>query len=431
MENMDSNPEIDLCLSGGGFRAALFHLGSIRRLNEFGLLANLNVISSVSGGSILNGLLASKWSELEIDASGVISNFDEKIAAPMRKFCSTDIRTPVLLGTRLNPFNWKKLASDYFSVSAGYLAERMDTLFQSRHLSNVPPPGNRTPRFVFCATNVRTGACWHFHAGTQGRMGDFYTGYCDSGWVKIGAAVASSAAFPLGFSAYQLKISDEHSLTRIDPWGKEQPISTKRQHEYQAEVSDIHLLTDGGVYDNLGVEPVWKREALLVSDAGSPFASVRANRQFVIPRLLRALDISMAQVGALRKRWLVDQFVTKHKRGALWQIDTILEDFGLPDSKGYSSAIRLLLQGVRTDLNQFSEGEIASLENHGYSLADAAMRSRAKALWPHTSAPFCWPSEKWSNENETGIAEILCKSGDRRILEGIGSYLFGRNESYM
>jgi len=428
---MDESPEIDLCLSGGGFRAALFHLGSIRRLNEFGLLANLSVISSVSGGSILNGLLASKWSELEIDASGVISNFEEKIALPMRKFCSTDIRTPVLLGTRLNPLNWKKLASDYFSVSAGYLAERIDTLFQGRQLLDVPAPENRTPRFVFCATNVRTGACWHFHAGAQGRMGDFYTGYCDAGWIKIGAAVASSAAFPLGFGAYQLKIPDEHALTRIDPWGKEQPISAKRQHEYQARISDIHLLTDGGVYDNLGVDPVWQREALLVSDAGSPFTSVKANRQFVIPRLLRALDISMSQVGALRKRWLVDQFANKHKRGALWQIDTIPEDFGLADSKGYSPAIRLLLQGVRTDLNQFSEGEIASLENHGYSIADAAMRSRAKTLWPNTSAPFSWPSEKWSSENENMIAESLRKSGDRRILEGIRRYPFGQTENYM
>jgi hypothetical protein len=47
-----------LCLSGGGFRAALFHLGAVRRLNELGSLATLDSVSSVSGGSILAAHLA-------------------------------------------------------------------------------------------------------------------------------------------------------------------------------------------------------------------------------------------------------------------------------------------------------------------------------------------------------------------------------------
>lgn len=49
---------IGLCLSGGGYRAALFHLGALKRLNEFGILAKLRTISSVSGGSISSGLSA-------------------------------------------------------------------------------------------------------------------------------------------------------------------------------------------------------------------------------------------------------------------------------------------------------------------------------------------------------------------------------------
>lgn len=51
---------IGLALSGGGFRATLFHLGAIRRLHELGILPNVTTISSVSGGSILNGFLASR-----------------------------------------------------------------------------------------------------------------------------------------------------------------------------------------------------------------------------------------------------------------------------------------------------------------------------------------------------------------------------------
>src|SRR5205809_1428603 len=78
-----------LCLSGGGFRATLFHLGVVHRLNELGVLAKLSTITSVSGGSILNGVLATRWSRLRFDASaGVYTNVEEEIARPAREFCS-------------------------------------------------------------------------------------------------------------------------------------------------------------------------------------------------------------------------------------------------------------------------------------------------------------------------------------------------------
>jgi NTE family protein len=43
---------IGLCLSGGGFRAMLFHLGGFVRMNELGLLAELDRVASVSGGAL-------------------------------------------------------------------------------------------------------------------------------------------------------------------------------------------------------------------------------------------------------------------------------------------------------------------------------------------------------------------------------------------
>jgi predicted acylesterase/phospholipase RssA len=51
---------IALCLSGGGYRAMLFHLGTLWRLNEFGLLFRLQRISSVSGGSITGAILGAR-----------------------------------------------------------------------------------------------------------------------------------------------------------------------------------------------------------------------------------------------------------------------------------------------------------------------------------------------------------------------------------
>src|SRR5689334_14065819 len=78
-----------LCVSGGGFRAALFHLGALRRLNETGLLSKLTTISSVSGGSVVSGLLAKVWSELAKDrdpVSGVFRTFEALCEKPLRKF---------------------------------------------------------------------------------------------------------------------------------------------------------------------------------------------------------------------------------------------------------------------------------------------------------------------------------------------------------
>src|SRR6476619_6040666 len=81
------NPGIALCLSGGGFRATLFHLGAVRRLNEFGMLSRLEVITSVSGGSILNGILATRWARLECGDDGVFTNFKNEIGDTVRRFC--------------------------------------------------------------------------------------------------------------------------------------------------------------------------------------------------------------------------------------------------------------------------------------------------------------------------------------------------------
>jgi NTE family protein len=60
-----------LCLSGGGYRAMLFHLGALWRLYELGLLRTIKRISSVSGGSITAGVLGLNWSKLSFDPAKI------------------------------------------------------------------------------------------------------------------------------------------------------------------------------------------------------------------------------------------------------------------------------------------------------------------------------------------------------------------------
>jgi NTE family protein len=81
----DVEPGIGLVLDGEGFRAALFHGGALRRLNELRCLPRLSRVSSVSGGSIVAGLLGVRWADL------AVANLDEQVIEPLRAFCERPI----------------------------------------------------------------------------------------------------------------------------------------------------------------------------------------------------------------------------------------------------------------------------------------------------------------------------------------------------
>ncbi len=67
---------IGLALSGGGFRANLYHLGMVRFLRDAGLLSKVSHITSVSGGSIFAAHLVLNWDRY----NGSPSEFDAAAA---------------------------------------------------------------------------------------------------------------------------------------------------------------------------------------------------------------------------------------------------------------------------------------------------------------------------------------------------------------
>src|SRR3954467_11223399 len=79
---------VGLCLSGGGYRAMVFHLGALWRLNELAWLPKLDRVSSVSGGSITAGALGLKWGQLDFSASGMARAFTQEVVAPIRKLAA-------------------------------------------------------------------------------------------------------------------------------------------------------------------------------------------------------------------------------------------------------------------------------------------------------------------------------------------------------
>src|ERR1700704_1173584 len=136
---------VGLSLSGGGYRATLFHLGAIRRLNDFGILPKLTTVSSVSGGSILNGFLASR---LPAPLANGIADFDKSASEPMRQFCSLDIRRWLALEAFI-PGTHK---------SSGLAKQYDQHLTGNKLLKDIPA----APVHVFCSTNLAYGVNWMF-----------------------------------------------------------------------------------------------------------------------------------------------------------------------------------------------------------------------------------------------------------------------------
>ena len=178
-----------LCLSGGGYRAMLFHAGVLWRLNELGVLSRLARISSVSGGSITAGVLGHRWKHLSFDASGVATNFAPEVIAPIRNLAAVTIDAWAIGIGALNPF-----ATIGDEVRDAYGKH----LFGAATLQDLPD----SPRFVINATNVQSGALFRF---SKKYLGDWRIGLVMSPSVSLATAVAASSAFPPVLSPVALK----------------------------------------------------------------------------------------------------------------------------------------------------------------------------------------------------------------------------------
>jgi NTE family protein len=389
-----------LCLSGGGFRAALFHLGSLRRLNEAGLLSRMETVSSVSGGSIVNGLLARAWPRLRPDASGVFTNFFEEVEEPARAFCSTNIRNGPLVWSRLSPLNLKRFLWDKESatnvLADVYAEERCLGDLRLQHLTDVREAGG--PDFVFCATNFQTGANFVFNSRVAG---DWKIGYTRARTLRLADAVAASSAFPVAFPP--LVLGFDPALDKF------QRGALKGCPEY-AEITRHVLLTDGGVYDNLGLEPVWKNHRVVFcSDGGAPYGLAPDPWTSAAPRLSHSNDIINNQARAVRKRWLISSYEKKVYGGAYWGLSTDVRSYDA-GAEGYRGRALELLAKVRTDLDEFSEGEQLVLMNHGWAVTKAALVKH----YPQAPAP---PGEPPSRAllDSPEQAELAILKSDRHL----------------
>lgn len=357
-------PGTALAVSGGGFRATLFHLGSLWRLNELGLLAKLKVITSVSGGSIASGYLGYRWKALQFDTAGKATNFTTMVVDPLREFCSGNYDI------------WASLAGALPFVSGGdIVASRYrKKLFGDATLQDLPDEG-QAPRFIIYATSLQTGVSVRF---SKTFLRDYKVGKIANPTVSLAEAVAASSAFPPMLSPVNID-------TRRAQWIQEEG----NVHFGNPKLMKTMALTDGGVYDNMGLEAIWDRyETVLISDAGAPFDLEPSPSSIWLKLAMRVIDIAGEQSRALRKRWMVQEFIAGRRKGSYWGIGTRINNYELGDALTRDNTRTACLAGVRTRLNKFSEAEQCQLINWGYALADAALR---KHVLPGGPGPGKWP----------------------------------------
>lgn len=368
--------EMGLALSGGGMRAAVFHLGVLGRLASEGLLENVVFVSTVSGGSLGTGLVYSlagnRWPTSEEYLT------DVKVRAK-RLITTVDIQRAAL--TRLFWKPWRLITPGRW---ANILSEVLGQRWNMRGtISDLP----EKPRWIVNATSYETGKNWRF---TPHRMGDYEFGYVSNPPVSIADAVAASAGYPLLIGFLSLDTADYN-------WWRFEDGSTSVTQPHKPEHQRVHLW-DGGVYDNLGVEALFKigrglrpgYNFLVVSDASTALDT--GKRYLIVQQARRLLAIAMDQIRSLRTRTIFHHFARDPGSGVyLLMAKTAreaLSDANIPDN-----VIEEVVTGCMSDqkareaarfsttLRKVSESDFDGIYRHGWEVADCNLRAHRPDLF--------------------------------------------------
>jgi NTE family protein len=353
------DPGIALCLSGGGYRAMLFHLGSLWALNDHRYLQKIDRVSGVSGGSIIAAHLGLTWNALNFQ-NGSAVNFVETIVKPIRRMASKTLDVRAVLDGIFSTG----------TISDKLIAAYDKELFKKKTLQDLPD----RPRFVINATSVQSTALFRF---SKPYIWDYRVGQIANPTVRVSAAVAASSAFPPILSPVRLDLS---SFTFVPGSG---------QDLQQPPYTETAVLTDGGVYDNLGLETAWKRfKTILVSDGGAKTAAEKKPAANAVQHSLRVNSLIDNQVRSLRKRHLISSFNMKTRSGAYWGVRSDIAHYAAPGALPAPFAKTVLLAEVPTRLADVEAELQERLINWGYAITDAAMR---KHVDPSLVAPAGFP----------------------------------------
>ena len=366
--------KIALALSGGGHRAGAYHLGVLKYLASIQKLEAVEALSTVSGGSIIVAEIMTstatvskgrpEWPSSEVFMEHVLKQSRERIVE--------DNLELDFIKKMISPSNWLKLGH-----RANLMGQSLKKLWSISHsIADLP----NKPAWIINGTTNISGCRWEVRSGNgNASMGSEDLGYADAANFRIADAAAISAAYPGAIGPFKLDM-DHFSFTAAEV-GSEDLIGT------------VHL-SDGGIYDNLGLEPLFDprteqlREALgadylVVSDAGSGIKRKKLPAFWrPIKRILRLVDIITQQVRSLRLRTLFPYLKRHPEKGVYIPIgmsfqsiceeleqqgDCIPEVFEKYEFLSQSDVIKA--KNTATTLGSLSEADTDRLIQHGFESA--------------------------------------------------------------
>lgn len=379
---------LGLAFSGGGTRAAAFHAGMLLRLAHGDALEHVTALSTVSGGSLGVALVMSQAAMTWPSSH----QFREDTFAKVRNILvSRDLFSLSLIAR--SPTTWHMLGSRAHLL-AYFLRARWGV---GAKLADLPI----TPKWSINATSLTTGKNWRF---SRNEMGDWKFGRHYAPGVALAEAVAASAAVPYVIGALQIELPC-NGWYDIDP-ATEQP-SRKRDAPAERRVR----LWDGGAYENLGLEALYKPDGrlfgcdtVIVSDASGPLAAF--SDSVGIRGLLRGnlgsprlFDIGADQIRALRSRMFMRDVISGHVDGALIRMGNSVRDIDAKSGRDRQLEHRQDWQAdyhvaaawrYPTHLRALGADELDRIARHGFECTDATLTAyKPKILacslsWPET-----------------------------------------------
>jgi len=347
-----------------------FHCGVLQWLAERGRLGDISHISSVSGGSLFTGLVfqLGNW-EWPSDET-----YCADIKPRIRALLTQSSLQAVALRRLLRPKNWRYLLSRA-NILSETIASHWGIVVSLRYLP-------AKPVWSVNATTAENGKRFRFK---QTGCGDYEIGYADAEGFKVSDAMAVSAAFPGWIGPFAIRTAD-FAWQRREAWNDPPESAAKVTPPFPR----LHLY-DGGIYDNLGMEPLFETgsrsfkggiNSLVVSDAGAPLARNPLGRALNPFRVWRVADIALEQTRALRIRvWI--EFLQSHPEcGMYLQLGAhapgLVKKYAANNPEGATALLKeswLDREEVDraaaepTSLGRLTPGAFDRLERHGYETA--------------------------------------------------------------
>lgn len=421
-----------LALSGGGFRASLFHIGALAALAEQNRLKDLEVISCVSGGSILGAFYYLKLKEIletsvddeigENDYVSMIREIEEEFLAGIQKNLRmrvfSSFRSTVRMMTDKNYSRTHRLGELYEQylyqpLLKKALGRRRRPSASPEHRGEAPmrmrdlrifPKGeagfnigtdnwkriNKVPQLILNATSVNTGHNWQFTATFMGeppgniltdidvkpRLRRMYYEDAPDAYkdFRLGYAVSASSCVPLMFH----------------------PMPLYGLYEDNGQPLQLQLI-DGGLHDNQGIAALLEQECktMFISDASGQMPTHHTATDNDLQVFYRADNILQERLRELqfqdirerRNTTQLHSVVQIHLKSELasgplsWihcpdPTRKIYED-KYTDSTllgyGILRKMQKLLSEIRTDLDAFNDTEAYALMYSGYRQMDHAL----------------------------------------------------------